>query len=66
MLILGPGKDAALLVGVNDAVTDAPIIPCADVELEPMPSAVAEAVCVTVFVGGSVLDGLGVDDGPPG
>ncbi len=68
--IPGNGKDASLLVGVTDAVADAPIIPCGDVEVESMPAAVAEAVCVSampaVFVGGSVLVGLGVEDGPPG
>jgi hypothetical protein len=70
MPVPGNGEDAALLVGVNDAVAGKPIIPCMGVEVEPMPVAVAEAVCVTVasvvFIGGSILEGLGVEVGPPG
>jgi len=70
MPIPGNGKDAALLVGVNDAVADKPIIPCVDVEVEPLPAAVAEAVCVivmtAVFIGGSVVEDLGAGVGPPG
>ena len=74
MPVPGNGKDAALLVGVDDAVADKPIIPCVDVdvdtEVEPLPADIAEAVCVTVmpavFIGGSVLEGSGMDVVPPG
>ena len=74
MPVPGNGKDAALLVGVDDAVADKPTIPCVDVdvdvEVEPLPAAVAEAVCVTVtpavFIKGSVLEGSGMDVVPPG
>ena len=70
MPISDNGRNAPLLVGVNDAVADEPIIPCVDVEVEPVPAAVAEVICVTVmpaaFVGGGILEGLGVEVGPPG
>ncbi len=65
-----PETDAGLLVGVGDCVADAPSIPCAIVEAEPVPPAVVEAVGITrraaVPVGGSVLVGLGVEVAPPG
>jgi hypothetical protein len=68
--VLGKGKDAALFVGVNDAVAGKPVIPCEDVEVERMPAGVAEAVCVgvtpAVFIGGSVLEGIGMEVVPPG
>jgi len=67
--VTGAGKDAALFVGVNDAVAGKPVIPCEDVEAERMPVGVVEAVCVdmtpAVFIGERVLEGSGMEVVPP-